>query len=125
MSKVINITNTTSNHLVLCYRMPSKEGERANPVLEVEIYPRALLQEVVFANDEMYNEFASQNEALIDSGTIIIGKTDAKTAEKISEANGKAESKKISEKVDKNNEVLTSSVGKGKKTKVSVTVEKD
>lgn len=126
MSKVVKITNTTNNKLVLCYRMPSEKGERANPVLEVEVGQRALLQETAFANEAMYNAFVEQNQSLIDNGTIIIGNTNAKEAQKISEANDKAEKDKITAKVDKNNEVLTSAVGKSNKNaKVKVAVEKE
>lgn len=126
MSKIVKITNTTHNKLVLCYRMPSEKGERANPVLEVEIGQRALLQEVSFANEDMYDAFVKQNQSLIDNGTIIIGQTNAKEAQKISEANDKVEKDKISAKVDKNNEILTSAVGKSNKNaKVKVAVEKE
>lgn len=125
MSKIVKITNTTSNKLLLCYRMPSPKGERANPILEVEIFPRALLQEVIFASDNMYKEFISQNQSLIDRGTIIIGdKTTSNEAEKISEANNQDDLKKASEKVDKNNAKLTSAVSRTKKAKVEVAVEK-
>lgn len=126
MSKVVKITNTRANKLSLRYRMPSEKGARINPIIEVEIIPRALLQEVVFGNDEMYNEFVKQNQLFIDNGTIIIGETNEQDAVKISETNAKAETEAITQKVDKNNEFLTSSVGRSnKKAKVKVAVEKD
>lgn len=121
---VVKITNTLMNPLVLCYRIPSAKGERANPVLEVSLPPRALLQDVAFPSQEYFNVFESQNKQYIEDGTIIIGATNAKKAEKMHEDNNKIEKAKVEEKIHKNTNQLENSAT-SVKARMNVNVKKD
>lgn len=68
------LSNSLNNTLILNYRMPSKDGEAPNPVLSVELYPRALNYEVSFPNEAYYNEFFTQNKSYFDKKIVIEGK---------------------------------------------------
>lgn len=120
----VKITNTLLNKLILCYRMPSKVGERVKPVLEVELAPRALLQNVKFPSQEFFDVFESQNKKLIEDGTIIIGATTAKKAEKANSENLKIEKEQVSSKIEKNTTQLENSAS-SVKARMNTKVKKD
>lgn len=99
MAFTANATNTTINPLTLYYRPPEKDI-----LLQIQVMPRALNQQIVFANEDYYEAFLKQNELLIDGKKLIVSaslKTKAKDAIKINEANAKAESAEIKAKKDK------------------------
>lgn len=120
----VKITSTLIHAISLCYRMPSKAGEKANPVLEVNLPPRALLKDVAFPNDDYFEAFKKQNQQYIDNGTIIIGATTAKKAEKAHEQNVKDEKQNVISKIDNTTSKLETSA-KGAKGKMSIKVKKD
>lgn len=120
----VKITNTLLNALSLCYRIPSKQGERANPVLEVSLPPRALLQSVKFPSQEYFEVFKTQNQKLIDNGTIIIGATTAKKAMDANSKNLEAEKEQVKSKIDRNTQQLQNSAS-SVKAKMKTEVKKD
>lgn len=122
---VVKITNTKINALTLCYRMPkAPEQERANPVLEINLPARALLQEVSFPSEEYFNAFKSQVSDYIERGDIIIGKSNEKEAIKKNESNAKIDKGEVSEKIDKNTKQLENSAG-SVKAKMKMQIKKD
>lgn len=93
-------TNTRINQLTLYYRPPEK-----TTLLQVQIYPRALNQPIVFANEDYFKAFKEQNEMYIDNQTLIINDSNLKVKEKeavkINEQNAVKEQKAVKSKKDK------------------------
>lgn len=75
---VAKISNTLDKLIVTNYRMPSKEGEKPNPVISVTIQPRALLNDVFFPSESHKEEWLRQTKQLFDKGILIEGKVTEK-----------------------------------------------
>lgn len=93
------ITNTKVNPLTLYYRPPE-----AQVILQVQVYPRALNQMILFADENAFKAFKEQNQFLIDGKDVIVNeapKTKEKEAIKINEDNAIKEQKAIKSKKDK------------------------
>ncbi|EGV1470930.1 hypothetical protein JF110_001655 [Campylobacter jejuni] len=96
MSHKVKITNVLNAPVKAFYRMPQLEGEKKfNPILEVYIQPRALMNEIIFPTEEYFKEWRRQNEHLFTKGYLIID-------DKINEKTLKA---KVEEVADKDNAV--------------------
>lgn len=123
-SKSIKITTTSLSPMCLFYRIGDKDNSR---VIEVPLPARALMHEVVFANDTMYNAFIEQNQRFIDSQKIIIG--DAVKANKVEQINEKksAEEHKAAAKTTENavKAVENAINAKSKNAKMKISVEKN
>lgn len=115
-------TNTKINQLTLYFRPP--EGTQ---LLQVQIYPRALNQPIVFANEDFFNAFKEQNKTFIDNRSLIINSSSAKVKEKeavkINEQNATQEHNEVKKKKDKAVKDIEDSV-KSKNTSLKVTVDK-
>lgn len=101
MRKLILVTSTLAQPFSLFYRVPSKPGNKPNPVNEITLLPRQLLKEVAFPDEEHYNAFMAQNEDFIEAKKIIIGKTKDSNAEKINKDNLAKEQSAIDAKKSK------------------------
>lgn len=87
MSYKIKITNILDASIKAFYRMPKPEGEKKYaPVIEVQIQPRALLNDVIFPDENHYKEWKRQNEHLFTKGYLL---EDDKVTEK--ELQGKSD----------------------------------
>ena len=74
------ITNMLNQKIVTNYRMPKEnlsatDSVKFNPVISVEIQPRALLNEVVFPNEHFYHHWKLQNEGLFKKGILVEGES--------------------------------------------------
>lgn len=94
------ITNTLNQPLTMFYRLPLVQGSTKTRLLEIDLPSRALLHDVVFADEQAFEAFKEQNSAMIESQKIIIGKTNEKTAEKVSNDNAANTKKFIQKKKD-------------------------
>lgn len=73
MSKMVKITNTRNQPVLTGYRMPGTDANgRANPIVDVLIQPRALLNEVFFPSEAHFLEWKRQNELFITRGDILL-----------------------------------------------------
>lgn len=96
----VKITNTLNQPLCLFYRIKIPGSEQA-PLLEIALPARAMLHEVSFADDLYFEAFKEQNASVIEDQKIIIGRTNEKTAERISMDNAAKGKKVVQEKKDK------------------------
>lgn len=118
----IMLTSTLAHPITLCYRVGREfSGKENNPILEVELPPRALNTKVSFINDTYYHCFKLQNESYFTSGRIIEGKATEKQAVALHKENSEKTQKKIRDKVTKSTETIQELSNE----KVNFSVEKD
>lgn len=115
----VKITSTYDKNVILTYRAP---GTRA--LIDVQLPPRALLQEVSFPSKEYYDAFAAQIADLIESKRIIIGDTKGSEAEKIHKEAAKQEQKRAKERAEKTEQQIQGSA-EAIKAKVETKVTKE
>lgn len=76
MAFFIKVTNLLNQRLITNYRMPKVDGSgeiKGNPFLSVEIQPRAMFNELIFASEAHYKEWRRQNDSLYKKGIIVEG----------------------------------------------------
>lgn len=76
MAYKTKVSNTLNQEIRTCYRMPKVDGSediKINPVLEVSIQPRALLNEIYFADEHYYHQWKMQNQRMFEDGVLIEG----------------------------------------------------
>ncbi|EAK7296536.1 hypothetical protein FBF91_05865 [Campylobacter upsaliensis] len=109
MSYKIKISNTLNQEIRACYRMPRSEVSediKINPVLEVTIQPRALLNDIYFADQNYYHQWKLQNQSFFDRGILIEGEVVTEKQilannEKVMQDNKKSQSDKVESQVNK------------------------
>lgn len=109
MSYKIKLSNTLNQEIRTCYRMPKVDGNediKINPVLEVSIQPRALLNDIFFADEVYYHNWKMQNQALFDRGILIEGEVVSEKEiiaknEKVLNENKKSQEARIDSQVSK------------------------
>lgn len=105
------ISNTTDQFINAYYRMPKESELQKKPILEVIIYPRALMQEIIFTNELFYKEWKKQNESFFINGFLVEGKSNEEFLQDKSNENILKENEKVQEKVEKNIEKLQEASG--------------
>lgn len=76
MAFICKITNLLNQKIITNYRMPrvdAVDSVKNNPFLSVEIQPRAMFNDVIFASSAHYNEWKRQNQSLFDRGILAEG----------------------------------------------------
>ena len=109
MSYKIKLSNTLNQEIRTCYRMPKVDGNKdikINPVLEVSIQPRALLNNIFFADEVYYHNWKMQNQNLFDRGILIEGEVVSEKEiiaknEKVLNENKKSQEARIDSQVSK------------------------
>lgn len=109
MSYKIKLSNTLNQEIRTCYRMPKVDGNediKINPVLEVSIQPRALLNDIFFADEVYYHNWKMQNQELFDRGILIEGEVVSEKEiiaknEKVLNENKKSQEARIDKQVSK------------------------
>ncbi len=109
MSYKIKISNTLNQEIRTYYRMPRSEVSediKINPVLEVSIQPRALLNDIYFADQNYYHYWKLQNSSLFERGILVEGDTINEKQilannEKVMKESKKSQNDKIESQVSK------------------------
>lgn len=128
MAYIAKITNTKVSPLTLYFRAPIEvEQGKLKPLISINLAARALNQEVPFADEAYFTAFKNQNSVFLNNGTILIGNTKEKQAEKINEQNAQNEQKNVKAKKDKILNNLTDAVNNstGKQTNLKMEVSKE
>lgn len=111
MAHFVKITNMLNQALKTNYRMPRSAGEaKLNPVLAVDIQPRAMLNTLIFPDRNYYDEWRKQNNSLFLKGVLVEG--EAINEKKILAENEritKENSKNSDDKIEKNIEKIEES----------------
>ncbi|HDZ5024780.1 TPA: hypothetical protein RTG57_001730 [Campylobacter jejuni] len=73
MSYKIKVTNILNSPIKAFYRMPKEKTEKSfNPMVEIYIQPRALMNEVIFPSEAHFIEWKNQNKSLLDREYLIL-----------------------------------------------------